>query len=135
MENKKLVKEIITTETEKFTEEGKIKERVKETREKIYSNAHSKKEMDKAKVVEKDKSAKKEKVEEKVEEKPEPTKEELIKSVAEGIDSRNKKEVEKVEPVQTPVPLNPMATNSYQAYLEATKASTAQATKFPWETN
>ena len=35
--DRKLVKEIITTETEKFTEDGNIKERVKEIKEKIYS--------------------------------------------------------------------------------------------------
>ena len=36
--DRKLVKEIITTETEKFTEDGNIKERVKEIKEKIYSS-------------------------------------------------------------------------------------------------
>lgn len=41
---KNLVKEIITTETEKFTEDGKIKERVKETREKIYEKITEKEE-------------------------------------------------------------------------------------------
>ena len=35
--DRKLVKEIITTETEKFTEDGNIKERVREIKEKIYS--------------------------------------------------------------------------------------------------
>lgn len=45
MDNKSLVKEVITTETEKYGENGKIKEKVRETREKIYSTAYTQEEM------------------------------------------------------------------------------------------
>lgn len=109
--DRKLVKEIITTETEKFTEEGKIKERVKETKEKIYSEDFTKKELDEAK-------------EEVVEPTTEQSKEELIKTVAEGLDKKNK--TEEIQSQQIPaVNINP-----YQAYLQ-NQTQVPAPTKFP----
>ena len=129
MEGKKLVKEIITTETEKFTEEGKIKERVKETREKIYSNGYSKKDLDKAKVAEKEvpKDHPKEVVQ---------TDEELIKAAAEKIDKEYKEEeAPKQQIVETPPQPQAPVPNPYQAYIQAqTPVQAGQAApKFPWE--
>ena len=48
----KLVKEIITTTTEKFNDNGSVKERVVESREKVYQHDFSEKEIQEAEVIE-----------------------------------------------------------------------------------
>ena len=81
--DRKLVKEIITTETEKFTEDGNIKERVKEIKEKIYST-----EAINAEEVEVVEATPQPQTEPPKEEKKE-DKQELIKEAAKVIDNNN----------------------------------------------
>lgn len=87
--DKKLVKEIITTETEKFTDDGTIKERIKEIREKVYAdaNAFSKEEIEKAEVKEGEEAKGKDKEEDA---KPkEATQEELIAEASNKLDAEH----------------------------------------------
>lgn len=90
MDKNELLKEIITTETEKFTEEGIIKERVKETREKFYSIV-TEEELEQAKTINQNAIvfAEEPKKEESIQ-KPESqkTQEELIKEVGQKLDSK-----------------------------------------------
>lgn len=121
--DKKLIKEIITTETEKFTDDGTIKERIKEIREKVYAdaNAFSKKDVEEAEVVES---------EEKIEEKKEPTKEELIAEAGNKLDNSNVEE--QVQPQQNPY----MPPNSYNVLNRTTPSPMGplnNQVKFPWE--
>ena len=123
--DRKLVKEIITTETEKFTEDGNIKERVKEIKEKIYST-----EAINAEEVEV--------VEETPQPQTEPPKEEkkednqdLIKEAAKAIESHN---THTPTPPQQPPQQPPyMPPNNYNVLNRTTPMPMGQPVKFPWE--
>lgn len=122
MDSSKLVKEIVSTVTKKFGENGNIKEETTETREKIYNHSFTKEEISAAEVVEAEV------------EKEEPKKivaDASIEEVAKAIDRKHADEVEAnkgTAPVQAKansVPA-PASITSFQAYKD-------QATKFPWE--
>lgn len=117
----KLVKEIITTTTERFSDSGNIKEKITESREKIYSTNFSDKEIAEAKPVEK---------EEEPEAPKEKAKEQLIQEAA--------KAIEKPKTQEQPAPYVPWSPNtppqSLPQYNVASRATAAiPTTKFPWE--
>lgn len=129
--DRKLVKEIITTETEKFTEDGNIKERVKEIKEKIYST-----EAINAEEVEV--------VEETPQPQTEPPKEEkkednqdLIKEAAKAIESHNTQTpTQPQQPPQPPQQPPYMPPNNYNVLNRTTPMPMGQSTmpqpvKFP----
>ena len=126
MSDRELVKEIITTETEKYTDEGKVKERVKETREKIYSY---------------DKVENYDKVD-KIIDKSEPKKEEekkedLVKQAAQAIENKNPQAQQPAATPQPPVSpaFQPTATAPYmpQQYNVLTRNPVVEKPTFPWE--
>ena len=131
MSDRELVKEIITTETEKYTDEGKVKERVKETREKIYSY---------------DKVENYDKVD-KIIDKSEPKKEEekkedLVKQAAQAIEN---KKPQAQQPATTPQPTvpqppvspafqpTPVAPYMPQQYNVLARNPVVEKPTFPWE--
>lgn len=114
--DRKLVKEIITTETEKFTEDGNIKERVKEIKEKIYST-----EAINAEEVEVVEATPQPQAEPPKEEKKE-DKQELIKEAAKVIDNNAQN--------STPPYMPP---NNYNVLNRTTPMPMGQPVKFPWE--
>ena len=119
-----LVKEIITTETEKFTEDGNIKERVKEIKEKIYST-----EAINAEEVEVVEATPQPQTEPPKEEKKE-DKQELIKEAAKVIDNNN---AQNSTPPQQPPYMPP---NNYNVLNRTTPMPMGQPTmpqpvKFP----
>ena len=123
--DRKLVKEIITTETEKFTEDGNIKERVKEIKEKIYST-----EAINAEEVEVVEATPQPQTEPPKEEKKEDN-QDLIKEAAKAIESHN---------TQTPTPPHQppqqppyMPPNNYNVLNRTTPMPMGQPVKFPWE--
>ena len=119
--DRKLVKEIITTETEKFTEDGNIKERVKEIKEKIYST-----EAINAEEVEVVEATPQPQAEPPKEEKKEDN-QDLIKEAAKAIESHN---------TQTPTPPQQppyMPPNNYNVLNRTTPMPMGQPVKFPWE--
>lgn len=122
--DRKLVKEIITTETEKFTEDGNIKERVKEIKEKIYST-----EAINAEEVEVVEATPQPQTEPPKEEKKE-DKQELIKEAAKVIDNNN---AQNSTPPQQPPYMPP---NNYNVLNRTTPMPMGQPTmpqpvKFP----
>ena len=122
--DRKLVKEIITTETEKFTEDGNIKERVKEIKEKIYST-----EAINAEEVEVVEAIPQPQAEPPKEEKKE-DKQELIKEAAKVIDNNN---AQNSTPPQQPPYMPP---NNYNVLNRTTPMPMGQPTmpqpvKFP----
>ena len=119
--DRKLVKEIITTETEKFTEDGNIKERVKEIKEKIYST-----EAINAEEVEVVEATPQPQAEPPKEEKKE-DKQELIKEAAKVIDNNNAQN--STQPPQPPY----MPPNNYNVLNRTTPMPMGQPVKFPWE--
>lgn len=127
--DKKLVKEIITTETEKFTDDGTIKERIKEIREKVYAdaNAFSKEEIEKAEVEDKEEGK------EEAAKPKEPTKEELIAEASNKLDSEH-------QTPQTEQPLQQnngyVPPNTYNVLNRTTPSAMGplnNQVKFPWE--
>ena len=119
--DRKLVKEIITTETEKFTEDGNIKERVKEIKEKIYST-----EAINAEEVEVVEATPQPQTEPPKEEKKEDN-QDLIKEAAKAIESHNTQ-----TPTQTQQPPY-MPPNKYNVLNRTTPMPMGQPVKFPWE--
>ena len=128
MSDRELVKEIITTETEKYTDEGKVKEKVKETREKIYSY---------------DKVENYDKVD-KVIDKSEPKKEEgekedLVKQAAQAIENKSPQVQQPAATPQPAVPVSPAfqptATTPYmpQQYNVLARNPVVEKPTFPWE--
>ena len=123
--DRKLVKEIITTETEKFTEDGNIKERVKEIKEKIYSTEAINAE--EAEVVE---ATPQPQTEPPKEEKKEDN-QELIKEAAKAIESHNTQTP--TQPQQPPQQPPYMPPNNYNVLNRTTPMPMGQPVKFPWE--
>lgn len=124
--DRKLVKEIITTETEKFTEDGNIKERVREIKEKIYSTEAINTE--EVEVVE---ATPQPKTEPPKEEKKE-DKQELIKEAAKAIESHNAQAQTQTQPQQPPY----IPPNNYNVLNRTTPmpmGQMPQPVKFPWE--
>ena len=123
--DRKLVKEIITTETEKFTEDGNIKERVKEIKEKIYST-----EAINAEEVEVVEATPQPQTEPPKEEKKEDN-QDLIKEAAKAIESHN---TQTPTPPQQPPQQPPyMPPNNYNVLNRTTPMPMGQPVKFPWE--
>ena len=122
--DRKLVKEIITTETEKFTEDGNIKERVKEIKEKIYST-----EAINAEEVEVVEATPQPQAEPPKEEKKEDN-QDLIKEAAKAIESHNTQT--STQPQQPPQPPY-MPPNNYNVLNRTTPMPMGQPVKFPWE--
>lgn len=122
--DRKLVKEIITTETEKFTEDGNIKERVKEIKEKIYST-----EAINAEEVEVVEATPQPQTEPPKEEKKEDN-QDLIKEAAKAIESHNTQT--STQPQQPPQPPY-MPPNNYNVLNRTTPMPMGQPVKFPWE--
>ena len=123
--DRKLVKEIITTETEKFTEDGNIKERVKEIKEKIYST-----EAINAEEVEVVEATPQPQTEPPKEEKKEDN-QDLIKEAAKAIESHN---THTPTPPQQPPQQPPyMPPNNYNVLNRTTPMPMGQPVKFPWE--
>ena len=120
--DRKLVKEIITTETEKFTEDGNIKERVKEIKEKIYST-----EAINAEEVEVVEATPQPQTEPPKEEKKEDN-QDLIKEAAKAIESHNTQ-----TPTQPPQQPPYMPPNNYNVLNRTTPMPMGQPVKFPWE--
>ena len=125
--DRKLVKEIITTETEKFTEDGNIKERVKEIKEKIYST-----EAINAEEVEVVEATPQPQTEPPKEEKKEDN-QDLIKEAAKAIESHNTQTP--TQPQQPPQPPY-MPPNNYNVLNRTTPMPMGQPTmpqpvKFP----
>ena len=124
--DRKLVKEIITTETEKFTEDGNIKERVKEIKEKIYST-----EAINAEEVEVVEATPQPQTKPPKEEKKE-DKQELIKEAAKAIESHNAQAQTPTQPQQPPY----IPPNNYNVLNRTTPmpmGQMPQPVKFPWE--
>ena len=123
--DRKLVKEIITTETEKFTEDGNIKERVKEIKEKIYST-----EAINAEEVEVVEATPQPQTEPPKEEKKEDN-QDLIKEAAKAIESHNTQTpTQTQQPPQQPPYMPP---NNYNVLNRPTPMPMGQPVKFPWE--
>lgn len=123
--DRKLVKEIITTETEKFTEDGNIKERVKEIKEKIYST-----EAINAEEVEVVEATPQPQTEPPKEEKKEDN-QDLIKEAAKAIESHNTQTpTQTQQPPQQPPYMPP---NNYNVLNRTTPMPMGQPVKFPWE--
>ena len=123
--DRKLVKEIITTETEKFTEDGNIKERVKEIKEKIYST-----EAINAEEVEVVEATPQPQAEPPKEEKKEDN-QDLIKEAAKAIESHNTQTpTQTQQPPQQPPYMPP---NNYNVLNRTTPMPMGQPVKFPWE--
>ena len=126
--DRKLVKEIITTETEKFTEDGNIKERVKEIKEKIYST-----EAINAEEVEVVEATPQPQTEPPKEEKKEDN-QDLIKEAAKAIESHNTQiPIQTQQPPQQPPYMPP---NNYNVLNRTTPMPMGQPTmpqpvKFP----
>lgn len=123
--DRKLVKEIITTETEKFTEDGNIKERVKEIKEKIYST-----EAINAEEVEVVEATPQPQTELPKEEKKEDN-QDLIKEAAKAIESHNTQTP--TQPQQPPQQPPYMPPNNYNVLNRTTPMPMGQPVKFPWE--
>ena len=123
--DRKLVKEIITTETEKFTEDGNIKERVKEIKEKIYST-----EAINAEEVEVVEATPQSQTEPPKEEKKEDN-QDLIKEAAKAIESHNTQTP--TQPQQPPQQPPYMPPNNYNVLNRTTPMPMGQPVKFPWE--
>ena len=128
----KLVKEIITTTTERFHEDGTVRERVVESREKVYDNEYSEKEIEEATEIQEE--PKKEKVEpvqenKTIEEAPKQTQENLVKNAAASIDK--KKGGEKQAPPNGYAPVG--AINPPQYNVVGRQVPTPQTPTFPWE--
>lgn len=123
--DRKLVKEIITTETEKFTEDGNIKERVKEIKEKIYSTEAIN--ADEVEVVE---ATPQPQTEPPKEEKKEDN-QDLIKEAAKAIESHNAQTP--TQPQQPPQQPPYMPPNNYNVLNRTTPMPMGQPVKFPWE--
>ena len=123
--DRKLVKEIITTETEKFTEDGNIKERVKEIKEKIYST-----EAINAEEVEVVEATPQPQTESPKEEKKEDN-QDLIKEAAKAIESHNTQTP--TQPQQPPQQPPYMPPNNYNVLNRTTPMPMGQPVKFPWE--
>ena len=123
--DRKLVKEIITTETEKFTEDGNIKERVKEIKEKIYST-----EAINAEEVEVVEATPQPQTEPPKEEKKEDN-QDLIKEAAKAIESHNTQT--STQPQQPPQQPPYMPPNNYNVLNRTTPMPMGQPVKFPWE--
>ena len=123
--DRKLVKEIITTETEKFTEDGNIKERVKEIKEKIYST-----EAINAEEVEVVEATPQPQTEPPKEEKKEDN-QDLIKEAAKAIESHNTQTT--TQPQQPPQQPPYMPPNNYNVLNRTTPMPMGQPVKFPWE--
>ena len=125
--DRKLVKEIITTETEKFTEDGNIKERVKEIKEKIYST-----EAINAEEVEVVEATPQPQTEPPKEEKKEDN-QELIKEAAKAIESHNTQTP--TQPQQPPQQPPYMPPNNYNVLNRTTPMPMGQPmtqpVKFP----
>ena len=126
--DRKLVKEIITTETEKFTEDGNIKERVKEIKEKIYST-----EAINAEEVEVVEATSQPQTEPPKEEKKEDN-QDLIKEAAKAIESHNTQTP--TQPQQPPQQPPYMPPNNYNVLNRTTPMPMGQPTmpqpvKFP----
>lgn len=125
--DRKLVKEIITTETEKFTEDGNIKERVKEIKEKIYST-----EAINAEEVEVVEATPQPQTEPPKEEKKEDN-QELIKEAAKAIESHNTQTP--TQPQQPPQQPPYMPPNNYNVLNRTTPMPMgqpmSQPVKFP----
>ncbi|MCI6457431.1 MAG: hypothetical protein MSA56_06975 [Clostridium sp.] len=126
--DRKLVKEIITTETEKFTEDGNIKERVKEIKEKIYSTEAIN--ADEVEVVE---ATPQPQTEPPKEEKKEDN-QDLIKEAAKAIESHNTQTP--TQPQQPPQQPPYMPPNNYNVLNRTTPMPMGQPTmpqpvKFP----
>ena len=123
--DRKLVKEIITTETEKFTEDGNIKERVKEIKEKIYST-----EAINAEEVEVVEATPQPQTEPPKEEKKEDN-QELIKEAAKAIESHNTQTpTQTQQPPQQPPYMPP---NNYNVLNRTTPMPMGHHVKFPYE--
>lgn len=126
--DRKLVKEIITTETEKFTEDGNIKERVKEIKEKIYSTEAIN--ADEVEVVE---ATPQPQTEPPKEEKKEDN-QDLIKEAAKAIESHNTQTpTQPQQPPQPPQQPPYMPPNNYNVLNRTTPMPMGQPVKFPWE--
>ena len=123
--DRKLVKEIITTETENFTEDGNIKERVKEIKEKIYST-----EAINAEEVEVVEATPQPQTEPPKEEKKEDN-QDLIKEAAKAIESHNTQTP--TQPQQPPQQPPYMPPNNYNVLNRTTPMPMGQPVKFPWE--
>ena len=123
--DRKLVKEIITTETEKFTGDGNIKERVKEIKEKIYST-----EAINAEEVEVVEATPQPQTEPPKEEKKEDN-QDLIKEAAKAIESHNTQTP--TQPQQPPQQPPYMPPNNYNVLNRTTPMPMGQPVKFPWE--
>ena len=123
--DRKLVKEIITTETEKFTEDGNIKERVKEIKEKIYST-----EAINAEEVEVVEATPQPQTEPPKEEKKEDN-QDLIKEAAKAIESHNTQTP--TQPQQPPQQPPYMPPNNYNVLNRTTPKTMGQPVKLPWE--
>ncbi len=121
----KLIKEIITTTTERYGEEGSIREKVTETREKVYENKYSEKELSEAEVVETPQT--------------DVSKEELIKKAAATMEANKESSTPPAQPpVQPPIPTPPVG---YQPTIQAPQYNVVgrqpqaptQPAPFPWE--
>ena len=115
----KLIKEIITTTTERYGEEGSIKEKVTEKREKVYETNFSESEMDNAEVVETPA----------VKETP---KEELVKQAAATIDASKSTPVQQSQPALPPQPQT-YAPQYNVVGRQSSQPVQPQAPSFPWE--
>lgn len=130
-----LLKEIITTETEKFTEDGIVKERIKETREKIYT----KQEIDEEAVEIETKEVAVEPPKETIEISEEVEKKDLITEAANAIDSKNS--ATEAAPVPTPPTMPQMGnykvvdrtTPTHMGSVVNAAPAPYQKPTFPWE--
>lgn len=124
----KLVKEIVTTTTEKFHEDGALMERITEQREKIYDKRYTEQTEESVTMEENATEEKETTPEEKVET---TIQEELVKEAAANIDAQNPQ-----NRGMTPPPgYKPINSNAGlpQYNVVGRQGPTSQSPTFPWE--
>lgn len=133
----KLVKETITTTTERFHDDGTVKERVVEQREKVYDNQYSEQEIQEATEIEEtEPKAKEDNASEKQEEEVENPlpKEDLVREAAAKIDKQKKNPPLPPGQPAPPTGYTPVgAVSPLPQYNVVGRQSNTQTPTFPWE--
>lgn len=153
MEDGVLIKEIIKTETERYGDNGKVKEKVTETREKIYGSSYTEEQIAKAKTKEEIAAEKPKAEPTPAQPQPQPSAytytppanqpqiqqdktADAIKAAAEAIDKQMHQPQQQNNMFQQGNSFTPPQSNQYNVVNRAPAPPTpaqAAATKFPWE--
>lgn len=149
MEQSQLVKEIITTTTERYGDNGNVKEKVTESREKIYSTAYTDEELKKAKPIDKNEKGSSETQVAVREEPKKSSKEDDIKAAVAAIEKHKQEDAIAKNPLDS-LPKPNAQDNPYEAWQKQQQVVNAVSgiaqppqynvanrlptpAKFPWE--